>query len=395
MKRKFISVILIMILLLHVCSFVFAEDIINEAQTNEQSLLEQQKEVEDKIDTANTKLEYVQSELSSTMLRVQELEDKVLDYKSQMTELSNQLDSLQESIDKAKEELTIIESDYNTKEEQLRERLVTMYESGETTYLDVLLSSRNIIEFISGYYLITELVEYDNELIEEVETKKNEVETTKAKLEKEETEIKLIKSKREQTTVILQNAITMQENEVAKLSEQEQTLQEEITKYKNEQLEIEAAIRAATNNAGDINIQYTGGTMLWPVAVSGTYITSGYGVRKHPIQGIIKNHTGIDISGGSVTYGSPIVAAADGVVSYAGWLGGYGNCVMINHGNGIVTLYGHGQKIVTELHKEVKQGDLIMEVGSTGNSTGPHCHFEVRVNGTPVQPLNYVTAPTR
>lgn len=395
MKRKIISVILIMILLLHVCSFVFAENTTNEAQTNEQSLSEQQKEITDKINAANTKLEYVQSELSTTMLRVQELEDKVLEYKNQMTELSSKLDSLQGSIDKAKEELTIVESDYNTKEEQLRERLVTMYESGETTYLDVLLSSRNIIEFISGYYLITELVEYDNELIEEVETKKNEIEITKAKLEKEETEIKLIKSKREQTTVILQNAITMQENEVAKLNEQEKKLQEEITAYKNDQIRIEAAIQAATNNVGDVNIQYTGGTMLWPVAMSGTYITSGFGTRKHPIQGVIKNHTGIDISGGGVTYGSPIVAAADGVVTYAGWLGGYGNCVMINHGNGIVTLYGHGQKIVTELHKEVKQGDLIMEVGSTGNSTGPHCHFEVRVNGTPVQPLNYVTAPTR
>ena len=133
--------------------------------------------------------------------------------------------------------------------------------------------------------------------------------------------------------------------------------------------------------------------MLWPVAISGTYITSGYGVREHPIQGISKMHTGIDI--GNATYGSPVVAAADGVVTYAGWLGGYGNCVMINHGDGLVTLYGHGQKVLTELHKEVKQGDLIMEVGSTGNSTGPHLHFEVRLNGTSVQPLNYVKVPSR
>ncbi len=391
MKHKFISILLVMILLLHICNFVFAENITNETQTNEQSLTEQQKEITDKINETNTKLEYVQSELSSTMLRVQELEDKVLNYKSQMTELSGKLNTLQTSINKAREELAIVEADYNTKEEQLRERLVTMYESGETTYLDVLLSSRNIVEFISGYYLITELVEYDNELIEEVETKKNEIEITKAKLEKEETEVKLIKSKREQTTVILQNAITMQKNEVAKLNEQERKLQEKITTYKNDQLKIEAAIRAATNNVGDINIQYTGGTMLWPVAISGTCITSSYGYREHPIQGITKKHTGIDI--GNATYGSPIVAAADGIVTYAGWLGGYGNCVMINHGNGLVTLYGHGQKVLTELHKEVKQGELIMEVGSTGNSTGPHLHFEVRVNGSSVQPLNYVTAP--
>lgn len=393
MKRKVISIILVLVILSHMYGFVFAENITNEGQTNEQSLTEQQKEVTEKIDAANTKLEYVQSELSSTMLRVQELEDKVLDYKSQMTDLSEKLDTLQTSIDEARQALSVVEADYNEKEELLKERLVAMYESGETTYLDVLLSSRNIVDFISGYYLITELVKYDNELIEEVETKKNEIEVTEAKLEKEETEIKLLKSKKEQTTIILQNTITMQENEVAKLSEQERNLQQEISQYKVEQAQIEAAIQAATNNMADFSIQYTGGTMLWPVAISGTYITSGYGVREHPIQGISKMHTGIDI--GNATYGSPVVAAADGVVTYAGWLGGYGNCVMINHGDGIVTLYGHGQKILTELYKEVKQGDLIMEVGSTGNSTGPHLHFEVRVNGSTVQPLNYVTAPAR
>ena len=393
MKRKFISVFLIVVILLHICNFVFAENSINEEQTNELSLTEQQKEVTNKLNTANEKLDYVQSELSTTMLRVQELEDKVLDYKSQMGELSKKLDTLQDSIDEAKKDLSIVESDYNNKEEQLRERLVTMYESGETTYLDVLLSSRNIVEFISGYYLITELVEYDNDLIEEVEKKKNEIEIKKAKLEKEETEIKVLKSKREQTTIILQNTITMQENEVAKLSEQEKKLQQEISAYKVEQAKIEAAIQEATNTTGNFDIQYTGGEMLWPVAISGTYITSGYGVREHPIQGITKMHTGIDI--GNATYGSPVVAAADGVVTYAGWLGGYGNCVMINHGNGLVTLYGHGQKILTELHKEVKQGELIMEVGSTGNSTGPHLHFEVRVNGNSVQPLNYVKVPAR
>lgn len=393
MKRKVISIILVLVILLHMCGFVFAENVTNEEKTNELSLTEQQKEVTDKLNTANEKLEYVQSELSTTMLRVQELEDKVLDYKNQMSELSQKLDTLQASIDEAKQDLSIVENDYNDKEEQLRERLVTMYESGETTYLDVLLSSRNIVEFISGYYLITELVEYDNELIEEVETKKNDIEIKKAKLEKEETEIRVLKSKREQTTVILQNTITMQQNEVAKLNEQEKKLQQEISTYKAEQAQIEAAIQAATNSTGDFNIQYTGGEMLWPVAISGTYITSGYGVREHPIQGISKMHTGIDI--GNATYGSPVVAAADGVVTYAGWLGGYGNCVMINHGDGLVTLYGHGQKVLTELHKEVKQGDLIMEVGSTGNSTGPHLHFEVRLNGTSVQPLNYVKVPSR
>lgn len=391
MKRKIISIFLVIVLLHPFCSFVFAENITNEEQSNELSLQEQQKEVIDKINQVNTKLEYVQGELSSTMLRVQEFEDKVLEYQSQMTELGTKLDTLQISIDEAKQNLAVVEAEYNEKEEMLRQRLVTMYEAGETTYLDVLLSSRNIVEFISGYYLITELVEYDNNLIKEVEEKKNDIEITKTKLEREETELKIVKAKREQTTIILQNTITMQQNEVAKLNEQEKKLQQEISAYKLEQVKIESAIQQAMNSSIDVNIQYTGGDMLWPVAVAGTYITSEFGTREHPIQGVVKQHSGIDI--GNADYGAPVVASADGVVTYAGWLGGYGYCVIINHGEGITTLYGHGQKVLTKLHKEVKKGELIMEVGSTGNSTGPHLHFEVRVNGSCVQPLNYVKMP--
>lgn len=392
MKRKLISIFLVVVLLQYFYSFVFAENITNEEAVNEQkNLNEMNQEVTEQINQANTKLEYVQSELSNTMLQVQELEDKILGYQKEMTGLSDKLDALQNSIDETKQKLTVAEEEYNQKEELLRERLVAMYEDGETQYLDILLSSRNIVEFISGYYLINEFVEYDNTLMQEVAERRDDIEITKTKLEKEETEIKLIKAKREQTTVVLQNTITLQESYAKKLSKQEQELKNKITEYKQEQARIEALIQQATNSSNNLDIQYTGGEMLWPVAISGTVITSTYGVREHPIQGVIKEHSGLDI--GNATYGSPVVAAADGVVTYAGWLGGYGNCVMINHGNGLVTLYGHGQKIITELHKEVKKGDLIMEVGSTGNSTGPHLHFEVRVNGNCVNPLNYVKVP--
>ena len=392
MKRKLISIFLVVVLLQYFYSFVFAENITNEEAVNEQkNLNEMNQEVTEQINQANTKLEYVQSELSNTMLQVQELEDKILGYQKEMTGLSDKLDALQNSIDETKQKLTVAEEEYNQKEELLRERLVAMYEDGETQYLDILLSSRNIVEFISGYYLINEFVEYDNTLMQEVAERRDDIEITKTKLEKEETEIKLIKAKREQTTVVLQNTITLQESYAKKLSKQEQELKNKITEYKQEQARIEALIQQATNSSNNLDIQYTGGEMLWPVAISGTVITSTYGVREHPIQGVIKEHSGLDI--GNATYGSPVVAAADGVVTYAGWLGGYGNCVMLNHGNGLVTLYGHGQKIITELHKKVKKGDLIMEGGSTGNSTGPHLHFEVRVNGSCVNPLNYVKVP--
>ena len=135
--------------------------------------------------------------------------------------------------------------------------------------------------------------------------------------------------------------------------------------------------------------------MQWPT-VPNAYITSPCGTRLHPIYGIMKLHKGIDIGGG-VKIGDPIYAAADGVIIYSNYNdGGYGNMVMIDHGldsNGtkIITLYGHGSKLLKNVGDVVKKGDEIMELGSTGNSTGPHVHFEVRENGVAVDPKKYLS----
>ena len=394
MKKKLICIILIMLTLQYFCTFVFAEnsltnEIVNDV-TNELSLEEQKEQVESQIEETNTKLEYVQEELSDTLLKVQETEDKIMQYEKDIEELATKMENLQKSIDEANIALTESEQTYQEKSNLLAKRLVAMYEAGETQYLDILLNSRDITDFISRYYVIQEIAEYDSILIHQIEEEKNNLEITKQKLEKEQGELKIIKSKSEQTSIVLSNMKTLQQSYVDDLTEGEKILQEQLTEYKKEQEEIERQIELATN-AIDPDIQYTGGEMLWPVAISGTAITSNYGVREHPIQGVVREHTGIDI--GNTPLGSPVVAAADGVVTYAGWLGGYGNCVMINHGDGIVTLYGHGNKILTTVNTEVKQGDTIMEVGSTGNSTGPHLHFEVRVNGEYTNPLNFVKVP--
>ena len=394
MKKKVICILLVAFLLQYFCTFVFAEnsltnEITNDV-TNELSLEEQKEQVEDKIEEINTKLEYVQDELSDTMLKVQEIEDKILQYEKEIAEQGEQMASLEASINTTSTELISIAQNYKEKSDMLANRLVAMYEAGDTQYLDILLNSKNITEFISRYYIIQEIAEYDQVLIEQLENEKNSLETTKQKLENEQNELRTIKAKTEQTSIVLSNMKTLQQSYAQDLSAGEKKLQEQITEYKKEQQQIEEQIMLATNAIQE-EIQYTGGEMLWPVAISGTAITSYYGVREHPIQGIVKEHTGLDI--GNTPLGAPVVAAAEGVVTYAGWLGGYGNCVMINHGDGIVTLYGHGNKILTSVGTKVKQGDTIMEVGSTGNSTGPHLHFEVRVNGICDNPLKYVREP--
>ncbi len=397
MKKKIVSLILILLILQYFCIFVFANDSVTNEVTNSvtnnitDELEKQKEEVEDKLKEANLELEYVQGEMSDTMLKVQETEDKILKYKKEVAELGEKMDTLQKSIDESTAKLQIASQNYEEKSDMLARRLVAMYEAGDTQYLDVLLKSKSITEFISRYYIIQEVAEYDSILINEVEQEKNNIEQTKQKLENEQAEIKIVKAKNEQTTIVLSNMQTLQKSYINELSADEKKLQEQITEYKNDQAEIERQILLATNVINP-DIQYTGGEMLWPVAISGTVITSDYGVREHPIQGVIKEHTGIDI--GNTPTGTPVVAAADGVVTYAGWLGGYGNCVMINHGEGVVTLYGHGNKILTSVNKKVKKGETIMEVGSTGNSTGPHLHFEVRVNGSCTSPWQFVKAPT-
>ena len=378
MFKKIISVIVILILL--ACSY-FA--VIIKAAT----LGEQKQEVQEQKQEAEQKLEYVQEELSASIVKIQELDDTIKQAEADIGSLESELNELQIKIDETTKKLETIQADYEENENLLEQRLVVMYEAGETTYLDILLSSSNIIDFISNYYIIGQIIESDTELLKQIEEEKNEVENTKKDLDEQKATLKVKKAKKEQLAVITQNNKTLKEQAVVNLTQEEQALQQKIEEYKSEEARIEALIQIATGEyeyTGD----YTGGVMAWPVAKSGTYITSGYGIREHPIQGVIKRHTGIDI--GNAGFGAPVIAAADGIVTMAGYYGGYGNCVIINHGNGLSTLYGHGQTILTEVGKEVKKGDLIMEVGSTGVSTGPHLHFEVRINGSCVDPMPYL-----
>lgn len=351
------------------------------------SLNEKLQENQEKKEEAEQNLQYVQEELSETIVKIQELDDKIREAQTEVTQLNVQLSGLQQQIDETTEEIEQKEKDYNENQRLTDERLLAMYKYGETTYLDVLLKSTNVVDFISTYYSLKKIVESDFDLLENIQTEKEDIEKEKSALEEQKSKLKVIKAKREQTSIIMQNNRTIQQNYINQLSEEERVLQEKIEEFKNEEQRIENLIHLAANleYLGD----YSGGMMAWPIAKSGTYITSGYGSREHPIQGVVRNHSGIDI--GNAGFGAPVIAAADGVVTMADWYGGYGNCVMINHGNGISTLYGHGQTILTTVGTEVKKGDLIMEVGSTGNSTGPHLHFEVRINGSAVNPLPYLT----
>lgn len=378
MRNKIISMLTIIII---ISCFFFMPKI------NAATLEEQKQENQEKKEQAEKELEYVKEELSEALVKIQELDDKIRSAEKEIADMDENLLQLETKVTDTTQKLQKVQQNYDENQKIMEKRLVVMYECGDVSYLDLLLRSSNLIEFLSNYYIIEEIITSDNELLESIEKEKNEIEETKKQLEKEKAELKLLKVKKEQTRIIMQNNKTIQQNQIDRLSDSEKELQQKIQEYKDEETRIENLISLASGQYV-YNGEYTGGLMAWPIAKSGTYITSDYGIREHPIQGVIKSHTGIDI--GNAGFGAPVIAAADGIVSMASYYGGYGNCVMINHGNGLSTLYGHGQKILTTVGTEVKKGDLIMEVGSTGVSTGPHLHFEVRINGKPTNPLPYV-----
>ena len=360
--------------------------------TNDLNILnEQHNVIQEKIKQVNERLEYVQGEISDSVLEIQKINDKILKYEFENQELNQKIEKLEKSVLENKQMLDEITKEYERQDNLLKDRLVAIYEAGELSFLDVLLSSTSLSDFLSRYNIMKEIIEYDNKLIDEVAEKRDKIEESKKQLEQETDEMIKMKSKAEINETILRNTKILQEENMETLTEQEQGINEELEKFKTLNAIVESKMQMISTQTEEFEIQYSSGPMIWPVAKKETRISSYFGEREHPIFGIVRVHQGIDIA--NTGFGAPVVSVLDGVVTYAGELGSYGNCVMIYHGNGITTVYGHGQKILTERGKEVKQGDLIMEVGSTGNSTGPHLHFEVRVNGVPTNPLIFVKMP--
>ena len=363
-----------------------AENVVNTitpANTVE-GLQQQHQEVETQIDEKRERLEYIQSVLPEVMVQLQELNDKIYEYEKEISTLAIQADSLEESINKLEEELKVAEEKYEKQREAFETRLIVMYEAGETTYLDVLLSSKSISEFISTYYIMSEIASMDSELLQEVELEKQGIETAKKTLEQQREQYKVAKDNREKTAITLENTKIVRNNYMSQLTEEQLELQQEIDTYYQQINDIEAEILMLTT--ANVGSDYAGGAMAWPVP-GYSRITSPFGMRTHPITGVYKLHTGTDIS---APIGANFIAANSGIVIKAGWNNAYGNMVIIDHGGGVSTLYAHGSEILVQVGQTVQKGDPVLKVGSTGYSTGPHAHFEVRINGEYVNPMNFV-----
>ena len=360
------------------------QNIVQEENTNT-SLKTQQEELENQIEQSEQELEIVKEELSENLQQVQKLDEKISNSEKEIGELTTKVTELKVSIEETEAKLKIAEDNYIKQKEILEARLIAMYEAGDTQYLDVILQSRNISEFLSNYFLITEIAIYDTELLEEVKEKKDEIELTKKKLEKNKEDLTVSLQSQTKMSKIMQNTKALRENYISKLSDKEKDVQQQIDEYKTRFAEVNAEILALAMQG--IDTEYIGGVLAWPVP-GYTRISSKYGMRTHPITGIYKLHTGVDIS---APMGANFVAANDGIVTKAGYNSAYGNMVIIDHGGGVSTLYAHGSEILVEVGQTVKRNEAVLKVGSTGYSTGPHAHFEVRINGVVTNPIEYIT----
>lgn len=299
--------------------------------------------------------------------------------------LETQIEQTKEDIVTKEEELKQAEIEYAEYKELFLKRARIMYENSAIDYIEILFGAEDFGDFLSKMEMISQLMKYDRDIIEKMEKTKQRIADTKKELEE------TLKSQEESIQGLEARKLSLDEA-LKKKQDMINELQKDADMYKaiyEAAEEAEAALIREHRNALSYSsnpVKYTGGKFLWPVPGS-QRITSYYGWRIHPVYKTKKFHTGIDVGAG---YGLDIVAAADGVVTLATTNGGYGKCIIINHGSGITSLYGHCSTLLVSKGDRVLKGDVIAKVGSTGVSTGPHLHFEVRENSSTVDPLGYL-----
>lgn len=327
---------------------------------------------------ARRKAESASAELSEVMGSLNELQ-------AQANNLQKKSDTLQGKINDNQAKLEKKQQEMQERMFIYRKRLRDIYINGQINYLDVLLGAKDFSDFSSRMYLLQKIISRDLELLEKLKQDAAEINSRKEQLAAEMKEIKATQTELEAKKAKVNKLREQRAYMLYKAQEEEQSSQEEYERLLAISENIASMLRNMENAGGGAPAGQGGtGQFMWPC--NGP-ITSYYGWRTHPIFGTTKYHSGMDIA---VDSGTPIHAADSGTIVYSGWLGGYGNCVMIDHGGGLVTLYAHNSALNVGEGQYVSKGAVVAYAGSTGYSTGPHCHFEVRLHGELTEPLNYL-----
>ena len=367
----------------------------------ETELNNQKEDNNEKITQAQQEKERVTNEKNQTIDEVNTLTEQITDYQSQINDLDAQIDEANNKLEEQTKKLEEAEKQYNEQQDTLNTRIVALYEAGETSYLDVLLSSESVTDFISNYYIISEIAECDVELLEQIDNQKQEIAKAKEEIENSKNQLATAKADKERVSQELQEKKSEKDSYVAQLSQEEQDIEAQIEELQQANIQIDKDIAAAreaarkkleeeqkkqennnNNGNGGNNSGNSSGGISNPSSAGFIYpVPSGYAtITTNLYYSNGSYHGAVDFGTGGIS-GQPVYAVADGVVITAKALTtSYGNYIIIMHRDGLYTLYAHGQpgSIAVSQGQYVTQGQQIMRVGNSGNSTGPHLHFEVR-----------------
>ena len=379
---------------------VYAETLTNDSiKKNEES----KKQAEQQKSTLNSGLSNVKSMLKDLESAKGNLEEYIEELDSDLNEITAKIDALNEQI--AEKEIAVAGAAKALEDAQAQEeaqynamklRVKFMYEKGNDSYITMLLSSESFVDFLNRAEFINMISAYDKRMLDEYIFTKNQVAQIKEDLEEEERQLEEAKAGLDNEQNAMEELIASKEEEIDGFENDIENKEAAIAEYEAmiaEQNQIiqalEAAIAAEKKRLLEENrkaIVYDGGQFKWP-APSYTRISDDYGNRIHPILGTQQFHNGVDMAAPS---GSPILAAYDGEVVAASYSATMGNYIMIDHGDGLITIYMHASALLVSQGQMVSRGEQIGKVGSTGRSTGPHLHFSVRKDGSYISPWNYL-----
>ena len=340
---------------------------LNRKKRKENSVLKNLIYSQRKLDRSNKNLQHINSKLLGT-------EKKILALSSELNEL--------------KKDLEVLHEEQERRRGLANQRLAALYKYGLFSYLQVFFQAEDFADFASRFEMVMYFVNNDRLTIVELEkarwaikTQQEKINQAKGELEREQDKYASLHDEYAKQQQNISKQVAKTQSELSSIQSERKRLEAALDEYERTSREIEAQIRKSQR--GD-DVQLGTGRMIWPVKGR---ISSPFGYRYHPVLKKRRFHNGIDIAAPT---GTPILAADSGVVLVSGWRGGYGYYIAIDHGKGKSTAYGHNSRLLVKEGETVVRGQTIAHVGSTGLSTGPHVHFEVRINGQPTNPRNYL-----
>ena len=398
MRKKIISFLLVIVLL--------SISVISLA-TSTQDLNMQLQEINENINENEGKISDIEKEKDTLTKQLEQLNNEIAAKEDEIEQLTEELKQLNDEITKTEAELEEEQKKYDEQYDLFCKRMIAQYKMGNVSYLDVLLNSKSITDFLSKYYIIEKIAEYDNKLLIQIDEQKKAIEKAKVDLEEKKNVLTEKQSKLKVEQISLTNTKINKNRYVAQLTDEEKELQKQIEEYTEQKRQVEneisrAAAVAAQSSQDGVPV-YAGGKLAIPCKYN--VISSRFGYRGSAATGGVgsANHKGMDFA---APKGTSIVASESGTVikvsntcthNYAKTYrtrcscgGGFGNYVMVSHGGGLVTLYAHCTSINVNVGDTVTVGQQIATVGTTGYSTGAHLHFSVLLNGTYVDPAPYL-----